>query len=77
CRNQHRLWAVRDLAYLRWRFDDRPDSGYLRLAVHDARGELVGFAVLAFAEREQRMTCFIMDLVVDSEVPRASWPCYA
>jgi hypothetical protein len=70
CRDQHRLWVIRDRAYLRWRYDQRPQSEYLRLAIHE-RGELVGWAVLAIAEREQGRTCFIMDLLVDASVARA------
>ncbi len=72
CRDQHRLWVIRDRAYLRWRYDQRPESNYLRLAIrrpdHD---ELVGWAVLAIAEREQGRTCFIMDVVVDATLARA------
>lgn len=69
CRDQHRLWVVRDRDYLRWRYDMRPESSYLRLAMADARGEaLAGWAVLAIAEREQGRTCFVMDVLVDAAV---------
>jgi hypothetical protein len=71
CRDQHRLWVIRDRAYLRWRYDQRPESDYLRIAIADERGELAGWAVLAIAEREQGRTCFIMDVLVDAGVARA------
>jgi hypothetical protein len=69
CRDQHRLWVIRDRDYLRWRYDQRPESDYVRLSVADQRGELIGWAVLAIAEREQGRTCFVMDVLV--EVSRA------
>ncbi len=71
CRDQHRLWVIRERDYLRWRYDQRPESSYIRLAVDDERGELAGWAVLAIAEREQGRTCFIMDVLADAAVPRA------
>lgn len=71
CRDQHRLWVIRDRAYLRWRYDQRPESSYVRVAIDDERGELAGWAVLAIAEREQGRTCFIMDVLVDAAVGRA------
>ncbi|MFV8752244.1 GNAT family N-acetyltransferase [Nannocystaceae bacterium ST9] len=79
CRDQHRLWVIRDRDYLRWRYDQRPESEYLRVAIHhvdrsrpNGHGdELVGWAVLTIAEREQGRTCFIMDLLVDAEIDRA------
>ncbi len=71
CHRQHRLWVVRDSSFLRWRYDERPESSYLRLAVHDTRGELAGWTVLRFAERDQGLVCFVMDLLVDLELPRA------
>lgn len=71
CRDQHRLWVIRDLAYLRWRYDQRPEAGYSRLAVMDERGELAGWAVLGFGERPEGRTCFIMDVLVDAAVTGA------
>lgn len=72
CRSQHRLSVVKDLEYLRWRYDMRPESSYIRLALADERGEaLAGWAVLAIAEREQGRTCFVMDVLVDEAVPAA------
>ena len=64
-RSQHRLWAVRDRAFLSWRYDRRPDSDYYRLAVQ-ADGEIVGYLVYTLAMREQGLVAFIMDVVTDA-----------
>ena len=68
CRTQHQLWVARDLPYLRWRYDLRPESDYVRLRV--MRGTLpVGYVVLGFDERGGDLACFILDLVADLSVP--------
>jgi hypothetical protein len=64
CRDQHRLWAVRDQAFLRWRYDRRPDYDYYRLQVL-ADGEVVGYLVYTLSEREEGLTAFIMDVVTE------------
>jgi hypothetical protein len=71
CEKQHRAWVVRDHEFLAWRYDARPESNYLRLRLEDRQGELAGYAVLAFAEREQGLCAFVMDLLVDLEVEGA------
>ncbi|NVB40989.1 GNAT family N-acetyltransferase [Pseudenhygromyxa sp. WMMC2535] len=71
CRDQHRIWVIRDAAFLRWRYDERPESDYLRLQVV-ADGEVVGYAVLALSERPEGKVAFVMDLLVDLDVPGAA-----
>lgn len=68
CRDQHRLWVIRDEAFLRWRYDERPESEYRRLKV-TVEGEVVGYAVFVVSERSEGRIAFIMDLLVDLEVP--------
>lgn len=70
CRHHHRVGVIRDHAYLRWRFDARPQSHYQRLRV-DVGGQAVGYAVLATTQRDQGLVCFVMDLVVDVATPGA------
>lgn len=71
CRGQHRVWTVRDAEFLRWRYDARPESEYVRFQVRDGN-EVAGYAVLAFSHRLQGLAAFIMDLVVDTEVRGAA-----
>ncbi|WP_181232812.1 GNAT family N-acetyltransferase [Enhygromyxa salina] len=71
CQAQHGAWVIRDHEFLAWRYDARPESDYLRLRVDGPDGEVAGYAVLAFAEREQGLCAFVMDLLVDLEIPGA------
>jgi hypothetical protein len=64
CRDQHRLWAVRDQAFTSWRYDRRPDYDYYRLQVL-ADGEVVGYLVYTLAERDEGLVAFIMDVVTE------------
>lgn len=70
CRDQHRVWVIRDAAFLRWRYDDRPESDYVRLQVL-AQGEVAGYAVVTLSQRTQGLAAFVMDLLVDVQVPGA------
>ncbi len=71
CRDQHRLWVIRDEAFLRWRYDARPESEYRRVKVV-ADGEVAGYAVFVVSERPEGRIAFILDLLVDLDVPGAS-----
>jgi hypothetical protein len=71
CRSQHRTWVIRDAAFLRWRYDARPESDYRRLQLL-ADGEVIGYAVLTFSNGNQGRVGFVMDLVADLRVPGAA-----
>ena len=71
CRDQHQVWVIRDASFLRWRYDARPESDYLRIQVL-AEDEVVGYAVLTLSPRPQGLAAFVMDLLVDLTVPGAA-----
>ena len=70
CRGQHRAWAIRDRAYLAWRYDARPQSDYVFLRA-EAGGTIVGLAVLAVGTREQGRICYVMELLADPTLSAA------
>ncbi len=70
CRLQHRCWVRRDEVFLRWRYDERPESHYAKYRV-DIDGRACGYVVLTVAERDQGRVCFVMDLVADLDAPGA------
>ncbi|WP_198154658.1 GNAT family N-acetyltransferase [Plesiocystis pacifica] len=68
CRDQQRIAVIRDLEFLRWRYDERPESDYLRLRVDGPTGVL-GFAVMAFSSGPHGPGAFLMELVIDHDHP--------
>ncbi len=70
CRSHHAVWAIRDRAYLHWRYDARPESDYVFLRA-EAAGTIVGLAVLAVATREQGRICYVMELLADPTLSSA------
>jgi hypothetical protein len=57
--------AIRDAAFLDWRFVDRPGRTYRRLAVRDPEGVLRGYAVLDLEREDARL----VDWLVPPEEP--------
>lgn len=61
--------AVRDEAFLNWRFVARPTVAYELLGVRDAGGILRGYAALAAAEFAGRRALWVVDFVVPLDEP--------
>jgi len=64
CRHQHRLWVIRDKAYLNWRYVTKPENKYHIVSIWQGY-EPVGYVVLACTDMNFGMTVFIMDFMVD------------
>ncbi len=64
------LWAgvaapvavVRDAAYLRWRFADKPGESYAALGYHDAAG-LAGYVVYTVKEKHGGRVGYVMEML--------------
>ena len=63
--------AIRDAAYLNWRFADHPKHAYRRLGVRDAQGVLRGYAIWRLADWGRPEPVRDLALVVDWLVPPA------
>jgi len=64
CRDQHRLWAVRNKAYLNWRYVTKPENKYHIVSVWQGF-QPVGYMVIARTNMNLGDTIFIMDFLVD------------
>jgi hypothetical protein len=64
CSNQHRLWVVRNKAYLNWRYVDKPENKYHIVSVWQDY-QPVGYVVIACNNMNFGDTIFIMDFLVD------------
>lgn len=71
CSHQHRIWAVRDQRYLRWRYCSRPETTY-SISSAWSEGRIVGYSVSTTTEKTGDRHCFLMDLLVDHDVPGAA-----
>jgi len=67
CRNQHKIWIVRNYKYLSWRYDMRPESQYNIFSAW-ANNEIAGFVITTSQRRDEGNVCFILDILVDSEL---------
>jgi GNAT superfamily N-acetyltransferase len=68
--SSHRVAAVRDAAFARWRFASRPDAGYrMLLAERDRRP--VGYAAHRSLELRGLRNSFVVDLLLDPDEPRS------
>jgi len=67
CKNQHKLWAVRDYKYLSWRYDMRPESNY---DLYTAWGNniLAGYIITTEINRKEGKIVFIADILADNKV---------
>ena len=70
CRDQYRLWVVRDRDYLAWRYERRPGLEPVILRA-EAGKVTVGYAVLGVVNRDEGRVCRILDLMVDTAIPAA------
>lgn len=64
CREQHRLWVVRDKSYLNWRYIKKPENKYNVVSVWHANHP-VGYVVMVCAAMNFGNTVFVMDFMVD------------
>jgi len=67
CRNQHKLWIVRDYKYLSWRYDIRPESQYTILTAWD-KDEIIGYIITTTQLRAEGRICFILDVLSDISI---------
>ncbi|NQU05360.1 MAG: GNAT family N-acetyltransferase [Calditrichaeota bacterium] len=64
CRDQHRLWVIRDKSYLNWRYIDRPESNYSIISAW-CGARSVGYFVTTIVEKGFGYTLFVLDFMVD------------
>lgn len=64
CRSQHRVWVIRDIAYLDWRYIRRPESQYQIISIWRAN-RAVGYVITTCIEKEFGATLFVLDFLVD------------
>ena len=64
CKNQHRVWVVRNKEYLNWRYVDKPFSNY-RIFSAWKDGQIAGYTVICREKKHAGTSTFIMDMLVD------------
>jgi len=64
---EHAVIAVRDSAYLNWRFNSRPDASYMAIAAADRQGKILGYLVYRIVEREGVRWCYIVDFLSEGD----------
>lgn len=67
CRDQHKLWVIRDFTYLSWRYDMRPESQY-NLFTAWTNNEIVGYVITTSQIRSEGRVSFILDILADINV---------
>lgn len=70
-RAPHRAIAVRDAAFLNWRFADRPGHDYRMALARTPAGRLVGYAVAAVGDFDLARSGLVVDWLVDPAAPEA------
>ena len=64
CRQQHRLWVIRDQNYLNWRYVRKPENKYhIVSAWKDDKP--VGYVVFVYADINFGNSVFVMDFMAD------------
>ena len=71
CRHQHDVLVVRDLAYLRWRFNERPESAYEYHTVW-YQEIIAGYIVTIDKMRDEGMVTFLLDIMADLSIKGAA-----
>lgn len=70
CKNQHKIWLIRDLEYLEWRYNARPESEYhIYTAWH--KNEISGYMVSTEQSVGGHKVTFILDLLANKKVEGA------
>jgi len=64
CRNQHKLWVIRDKNYLNWRYVLKPENQYSIVSAWKDE-KPVGYVVFAFTNMNFGKSVFVMDFVAD------------
>jgi hypothetical protein len=67
CRNQHALWIVRDLKYLSWRYDMRPESNN-EIFTAWFNSNIAGYVITTSQTRNEGRVSFILDMLADVNV---------
>jgi hypothetical protein len=67
CRSQHDLWIVRDLRYLSWRYDMRPEANY-EIFTAWFNGKIAGYVITTSQTRNEGRVSFILDVLADINV---------
>jgi GNAT superfamily N-acetyltransferase len=64
---EHLVIAVRDSAYLNWRFNARPDASYVAIAASDGEGKIVGYLVYRIIEQDGARWGYIVDFLAEGD----------
>ncbi len=71
CRDQHRLWVIRDKNYLNWRYVNKPENEYNIVSVWK-NDTPVGYTVLTCSNRNFGNTLFVLDFMIDLSFQEAA-----
>ena len=63
---EHSVIAIRDSAYLNWRFNGRPDATYVCLAAADG-SNLLGYLVYRMVEQDGARWAYIVDFLTEGD----------
>ena len=63
---EHSVIAIRDSAYLNWRFNSRPDASYVCLAATDGPN-LLGYLVYRMVEQDGARWAYIVDFLTEGD----------
>jgi len=62
-RQTYQIGLVRDEAYLRWRFEQRPATSYLFYEARDQEDRLLGLAILRMTDKHGGRLAYLMELM--------------
>ena len=67
CREQHKLWVIRDYKYLSWRYNLRPESEY-QIFTAWLDGKILGYIITTMQSRNEGKVSFILDIMAIMDV---------
>lgn len=67
CKDQNKLWVIRDYKYLSWRYDMRPESSY-NLYTARENGNVKGYIITTEKIRDEGKVVFIADVLADIKI---------
>lgn len=71
CCRQHRLWVLRNKAYLNWRYVARPESKYSIVSIWE-NNTVAGYCITDCVVKKFGSTLFVLDFLVDLKFKEAA-----
>lgn len=66
CKNQHRIWVVRNSTYLNWRYIAKPFNRYQVYSAWNG-SSIAGYVVVCREKKHAGSSTFVMDMMVDQD----------